>query len=65
MVLAKINDRIKLSLPKLYCFVKNIANSLGFMGLYFTKKVSREDFFVKPDFSLDQFYFNKKLPVLW
>jgi len=47
-------------LPKLYCFIKSIANHLGFMGLYFTKKVSREDFFVKPDFSLDQFYFNKK-----
>jgi hypothetical protein len=59
MILDKIKNRIKLSLPGLYRFIKNIAGIFGFRSIYFTKKVSREDFFVKPDFDLNQFFFNK------
>jgi len=46
-------------LPNLYQLLKNIAGKAGFMGLYFTNKVRREDFFLKPDFSMNQFFFNK------
>lgn len=57
-------DKVKLQLAVLHRTLRKIASNLGCVKLHYTDKVSKQDYFVQPNFELHQFFFSKSTAEL-